>query len=247
MRQAVAGEPGDPHPAQRGAARRPDHAVAGIKRHSSDPAARRHSGVDTRVDNPGDRDPGPGKGGGERIGIVIIGEQHRPPSRHHRVAMEIAQRGARQHDAGAIVVGEHNRTLQGPGRQHHPTGADMPETLARQEGRRRRTKLLSDPFDRDQVIIVVMAGYRRRGQQPHLRQRRQFGDRRFCPRHAVAIADAVGAAQQRATEYRVAVGEDHPGAPASGGERGGEAGGSAADHQDVAMGVAFVVARRVGQ
>ncbi len=75
----------------------------------------------------------------------------------------------------------------------------------------------------------------------------ELGDRRFGPGHAVAVADPVRAAQQRTAEHRVAVGQNHAGAAASGGESGGEAGRSAADHQHVAMGVAFVVARRIGQ
>ena len=92
-----------------------------------------------------------------------------------------------------------------------------------------------------------MACHGRRRQQPGLRQSGQLGNGPFRPGRAVAAPDPVGAAQQGAPEHGIAVGEDHPGAAATGGQRRGEPGRSAADHEHVAVGVALVVARGIGQ
>ena len=244
---AYSGKRPDIDAAQRGTAGRRDDGMAGEKRNTVDQRQRRVAGPVARVDDRGDRHPGPIQRGGGVVGIVIVGEQHGAGSRRDGIAVDIGLDRARQHHAGAIVAGEDERPLQCASREHDSAGADMPQPLARQSGRRRGTEPLADTFGRNQVIVVVMPEHRRARQQADLRHCLQLGDRGGGPGGALAIADPVRAAQQRAAEERLAVGEDDPGAAPAGGERGGKAGRAGADHQHIAMDVALVVARGIGQ
>ena len=74
------------------------------------------------------RDRGAGGAQIERgpIRAVVVGEHHRLTAGAHRVLIEIAAHGARQHDARPIVLGEHQRSLQRAGRQHDLAGAQLP-------------------------------------------------------------------------------------------------------------------------
>ena len=170
----------------------------------------------------GDRDPGPRQRRGQRIGAVIVDEQHRAPSRRHRVTMQIGLDRAGQHDAGPVVVGKDQGPLDRPGRQHDAAGADVPQALARQSGGRRRPEPLADPFGRDQVVVVVTAEHRRLAQQPYFRHRVEFGDRAArpfrCRRPRRSAPD--GAAARRRTRCRCRRGSparraDPPPAPRS--------------------------------
>jgi len=120
--------------------------VAGNKAAFRDPAARRSPGAGRGSTIAGDRDAGPGQRGGDGIGIVIVGEKHRAPSGHHRMAVEIAPGRLASMIPGGRV-GEQNGRSRAPGRQHHAPRADVPETLARQEAGA-AGQALPDPLDR---------------------------------------------------------------------------------------------------
>ena len=218
-----------------------------VERHPGDRAAGRLAGLGARVDDRRDDGARGSQCGRDRIGIVVVGEQHGAASRQDRVAVQIGLNRPRQHDAGPVVAGEDERPLQRPSRQHHPPRPDMPQSLARHAGRHRRPKQLANPLDADQIIAVVMTDDRRRRQQPHLRHRRQLADDVLCPFPTVAIADPVGPTQQGAAEQGVAVGQDDARAGQAGGMGGGQPGRPAADDQHIAMCVSLVVARRVEQ
>ena len=223
------------------AAQRPRDHVAG-QRLDADLAQRRNQRMVRRaagVDH--GRHPHARDGEIERgpIGVVAAREDRGIGARRHGEAVEIGADGARQHDAWPVVVGEGERPLDRPGREHHLAGADRPETLARAAG-------IFPVFEQGDQIVVVVAERRGARQERHLGQARKLAQGALDPGERRGILDLLPLGQQPAAEARLLVDQDHPRPGTPGSERCREAGRPAADHQDVAMGVALVVAIGIG-
>ena len=113
------------------------------------------------------------------------GEHHRARARAHGEAVEIGADRAGQHDAGPVVVAEHQRPLDRAGGQHAPPGHDLPEALARQV-RRRLGQMVADPLDRAVGAAVVDAEHRGAPQDADVRQARRVRPPRSQPTRAPA-------------------------------------------------------------
>ena len=97
------------------------------------------------------------------IRAVVVGQHHRAAARAHGVAVEVAAHRARQHDAGPVVLGEHQRPLERAGRQHHLARAHFPEALAGQV-RRGAPEVVGDALEQGQIVVVVVGECGRAGQ-----------------------------------------------------------------------------------
>src|SRR5262249_7422311 len=64
-------------------------------------------------------------------GIGIVGKDDRAAARGHTEAIEIGAHSASEHDAGPVVVAEHDGPLDGTGAKHRALRHDAPQTLAR--------------------------------------------------------------------------------------------------------------------
>ena len=74
-------------------------------------------GNDLAVVGHGDGNACVGEIEGGEIGRVIVGDDHRALERGHGEAVEIGAHGGSQHDAGAVIVGEHQRPFERAGRK----------------------------------------------------------------------------------------------------------------------------------
>ena len=205
------------------------------------------AGIGPAVHDGGDLHPGGGQRQRGFIGSIVVGEQHRAAARQHGEALQIGLGGAGQHDAGPVVVAEHQRAFVRAGGQHDPPRADVPQPLARQAGRALAGRqVVGQAFQRGQRVAVVIAEDRGARQQAHVRTGAQPGlDARHPVRPGSAV-DGARQAQQRAAQALVLVGQDDARARARRRPRRRQPGRAGADHQHVAMDVAMVVAVRVG-
>ncbi len=73
------------------------------------------------------------------VGGVVVREHDGVAARADRVAVQVAARRARQHDARTVVLGEYQRPLDRAGREHGLPGARLPQALAGQARGRRRS------------------------------------------------------------------------------------------------------------
>ena len=197
---------GDPEIAARAQHRRPRHDLdAGAARCLHQSAINLRAQVRDR----GDRDASLVQVERRAISIVGRGHDHGAGSRAHAVAMQVAPRGAGQHDSRPVVAREHQRLLDGAGREHDFARAQLPQAFARPSGRR-FCEVIGEAFaEPDQVVREIAEGGRAR-EQPHARVARQRRDglRQPLPgRTAVDARPRVG--QQRTAELRLFVAEHH--------------------------------------
>jgi hypothetical protein len=82
-----------------------------------------------RVDDGTHLDAGVGEVDRRGVRAVIGGEDDGRAAGQYAVAVQEGARAAGEHDAGAIVVGEHDGALVGPRRDEHVPGADAPDPL----------------------------------------------------------------------------------------------------------------------
>ncbi len=102
---------------------------------------------------------------GDRVGRVVGGEDRDPRPGEDAVVAQIGRRGRGQHDARAVVTGEHDRALDGAGREDDPPGADVPQPALDGRG--------GGALGDDDVAVVVDAERRRPGHDADLRERRE--------------------------------------------------------------------------
>ena len=81
------------------------------------------------VDDGGDLDAGGPQVGGQGVGAVVGGADDDALPGGHGVAVEVAADGRGEHDAGAVVVLEHQRAFVGAGGQDDLLGTDVPDPL----------------------------------------------------------------------------------------------------------------------
>ena len=148
-------------------------------------------------------DHGHGRAGGVQIergpiGAIVVGQHDRAPAGEHGLTVEIAADRAGQHDARAVVAGEHQRPLERAGREHDLPGPDLPEPLAGQVRGRGRPQVVGDPLDQGEVVVVVVAECRGAGQHAKLRQGLELGPNSGEPGGRWMIRPARRAARRRA-------------------------------------------------
>ena len=146
----------------------------------------------------------------------------------------IAEYRAGQHDAGCIVVGEHERALDAARSEHDLLGDHLPDLPLPAA----RAGSVRDLAQDDHVAASVDAGYGAAVEDAQVVEaaQREFGvGEPLVAGHAV---DCRGAPQQAAAQRHAVVGQDHPCTGIPRGQRRHQSGGSAAHHQHIAMGKA---------
>ncbi len=142
---------------------------------------------------------------------------------------------ARQHHAGAVVVAEHERTLDRTGgddhaaRPHAPGALDQAGACGRALGHEHQAGLAHGPG----------TGLR---QAAHLGAGVEFGHRARHPVQRIDPADALAPPGQRAAGRHALVDQHHAAAGARGGQRRSQPRRAGADHEHVAVAVAHLVA-----
>ena len=86
--------------------------------------------------------------GGNRISLVVVGRDDDALADQHVVAPEIDERGIRRHHAGPVIVGKHQRPLDGAGRHHDRLRPDAPLRIA---------AIAAFP-DADEIVVVDAEG-----------------------------------------------------------------------------------------
>ena len=108
------------------------------------------------------------------IAVVIGREEQQAVAGRDGVAVDVGGHRRRQHDAGKVVVGEHRRSLDGTGREHHLLGPNPMQPLPR-PGHGHRPQVVRSPFDDGQEVVVVVAADRTPGQQLDICERVKLG------------------------------------------------------------------------
>ena len=146
-------------------------------------AARGTAELGAQIDDGGDGDAGVGKVECRLIGAVVVGQDDGALARQSAEAVDVGAGGIGQHDAGPVVVGEHQGAFVRAGRQHDLFGADLPQALTRDLGRRAARQVVGAALRHDQVVVVVVAGDGGARQQANFGEALQLLDR---------VADPVG-------------------------------------------------------
>ena len=223
---------------QAAAAAGADHFGAGIDRETF---GRGRVGPD--VDQRGDGQPGGGDVAGGAVGVVVVAEDRDPGAGDDAVAMQVGADRRGGHDAGPVVVAERDQPFMRAAAEERAFRDDPPEAFERRAGGRRAVQV--DPAERAVGAAVIGPGDGGARHQADVRQAGEFGCHSRRPVAAGLVGDDLGFAVQPAAEEPVLVGEDHVGSGAAGDQRRHQAGGTAADDQEVAEGVGFLVAVRV--
>ena len=164
--------------------------------------------VRPRIDERHDAHAGVGEVDRRLIGAVVRGEEDRALTDFDGIAIQVRLRRRGEHDAGPVVVGEHQGPLYRPRRQHHLPGAHLPQALTRQLGRRRGAEVVGDALDDSQIVVIVIPEHRGARQQAHVGARRQFVNRVGDPVERRSTRDLGPEAQQRTAQFALLVGED---------------------------------------
>ena len=190
------------------------------------------------VDDGRDLDP---EGCEERrhlVGAVAVGRDDGALPAGDAEPKRVLHRGAREHDARPVAIGEEQRALEGARRRDHRAGADLPQPLAEHAlgeiGRPFGTQALDGAHE----VVVVDAEGERAESHVHAELSRGRGE----------LADLVVRARSERPSQASAAGEQHGARPGvCRGDRGRKAGDAAADHQHVRVGGLLLVMVGVGQ
>ncbi len=113
-----------------GISRRVGHRAANQHARTGFDGGRSHCGeLRAGVHDGGDLDSGGLQVRGHGVSAVIGGADDHALPCSDGVAVEVAADGRGEHDAGAVVVLEHQRAFVGAGGEHHLAGTDVPNTL----------------------------------------------------------------------------------------------------------------------
>ena len=180
------------------------------------------------------------------IGAVVRGRDDHALADLDAILAAIAPRGVGEHHARAVVIREHQRTLDRAGRQHDLARAHLPQPLARQVGIGDEVRLGDALVQGDEVLRVIAERLRSR----HQAQVGPVSKRRDRFRQPIARAHGLDrglvSARSEPPSGRVLVAEDDASAACARGQRRGEPGRAAADDQDVAMGERPLIAVGIG-
>jgi hypothetical protein len=181
------------------------------------------------------------------VSAVVVGEHHGARSQANAMTRGVARHGRGQHHARAVVVGEHQRALDGTRSQNHLARPHAPHTLAHRPALRQRQVIGEALRDREEVAVVVAEDGAAR-EEPHVGHRGELHERLLQPlRRRDAVEHAMRVAEQRAAQLGLLVRHDHALARAAGLERGLQAGTPATGHQHVAPGIVLRVSIGVGE
>ncbi len=185
------------------------------------------------VDDLGDLDARGGEVRGRGVARGVRGDHDGAVTGPDGVQVRQPACGAGEHDAGQVVAAEHVRALDQPGGHDERLRPRLDQSLVDA----RQVPL----HDRNPVVVVAREGDRV-GEHLDRRLRGDLGDELAQRRELGRVA----AEAEVAAEAVLLVDEQHLGPGASGGDGRRQPGRSAADHEDVGVGVALVVHRLRG-
>ena len=168
------------------------------------------------------------------VGVVTGGEDHELLG-HEAEAMQEATHAGREHDARAIVVGENQWALGSAGRNDEFVRADLPHATQCTPFALRLGQVLRDALHQRDGTLVAVVERGRAGENRHVGVGAQARLNVGHPAHRRLVVDQLLAAEQRTTQVRLAVDEDHAGARVGSSQRGTEAGRSGTDDEYVAV------------
>ena len=180
----------------------------------------------------------PSQRDGIQIGRVVIGCEHRLPSGHNPVSVDIGANRTRQHHTGPVIAGKHQRPFDGATGHDDAGSANHMQPLPRDTStgiRPTRRRAL----DHAHRAAVIQAKSRRTGQDTHLAG---GGDIRQHLRQPAVLWTANRLAQHRAAQFKILLDQGHLHAGAGGAQRRAQAGRSGTDHQQIGKTVVPVVA-----
>ncbi len=201
----------------------------------------------TGIHDDGDHHAGAAEVSGKGVGAVIGGADDHALPGGHGVAVQVAADGGGEHDAGPVVVLEHQRTFVGTGGQYNLARTDVPDTLAGDSRRRGRGQVVGTVLDGDDIVGVVGAEGRGAVQDGGLGAGNEFGFHVRHPLQGRLALDGLGqvrccgAGQERASQLRLVVQQHDTGTGPHGFPGRGQACGAAADNQDISVDVLLVV------
>ena len=154
------------------------------------------------------------------IDMIIARLQEHPLADGHSIAIEICGECGGRHDAGNVVVAEHQRPFDRPARQHDPFGANAVQPLARlMRGTNCQRQMILKLFDRQNQIHVVQRKRTCTRQQLHIGHALQFVDRGLQPSSSLLAADdTLRRRQKPAAQFVLFVEQKHFKSGTSGGE-----------------------------
>ncbi len=144
------------------------------------------------------------------VGAVVGGEHDGLLADLDSVAVQEGAGAVGKHDARPVVVGEHDGTLVGAGRDHDAAGPDPPHPLTADRGGCLGAEVIGAPLQRQHEPVVVVAECGGALQVQHVGIGGQFGDGVGDPVQRGPAVDGVGAAEQRATGFALLVEQHHP-------------------------------------
>ena len=228
---------------QGGAGMSPCHHLEPFPRPAQDSGADLVFGAE--VGDPGDLHACAVEGEGGAIGVVGAGRDHRACPRLHGEAVDIGARGAREHHAGPVVLGEGQGPLDGALGQHHRARPHPPHALGDVAGGRLGPRL-SHPLGEVDHVVIVKAERRRAEKKPRA-QSFKLGHSPCDPVSAGLVGDGRRIPQQGAAGSRIEIAQGDAGAGSCGGEGCAEARRPRPHHQHVAEGGSALIGVGVRQ
>ena len=173
------------------------------------------------------------------VGAVVVGENHRLPTRQHGVTPDIGRDGRGQHHTRQVVVGKDQGTLMGASGQHHLFGPHLPQALAH----RCHTafKVVATALGQRQKVVVLVAEHRGAAEHHHLGHRLQPAQGVFGPGGSRQIVHHGIAGQQPTPWFGLFVSKNHTRTRSTGRQRCTQASQPAAGHQHIAKSKSLVV------
>ncbi len=110
------------------------------------------------VEDGGHGETGVGQRDGGAVGVVVGGDEHGAVAGGYGPVAEVVAHRAGQHDAGAVVVGEGQRALDGAGGEDDAAGADAPEAAAGEGLGRRLGAVVGALLGEDVAVVIDAAG-----------------------------------------------------------------------------------------
>ncbi|SKG73576.1 Uncharacterised protein [Mycobacteroides abscessus subsp. bolletii] len=198
--------------------------------------------IDDRVD------PGAGVMQIERrhVGAIVGGEHDCLLAYQYAVPVQERAGPVGEHDAWAVVVGEHHGSLVRARGDHDVTGTDPPHSLPADGRRRVGAEVVGPALQRQDESVIVVTERCGALQMQNLWERGEFG---YCVGHPLQCGlavDGVGASEQCTTGLALFVDEHHPCARTGCGQGGRQAGRASPRDQHVGMHVGRVVLCGVG-
>ena len=157
------------------------------------------------VDHRGDNDAGIGEVDRGANCIVMVGKDHRALARRHAIAIDVSAHRAGQHDAGTVVVAEHDSALDRACGQHRALGHDLPQALARFM-RRRHRHMIVDPLDCGIGTAVIDALHGGAPQDAALWQAFKLSLRGFDPVERRRAVDVIALGKQPSAKPEILLG-----------------------------------------